>query len=129
MKDDTILFSFAGFVRKDKGRGKNLGYPTANIDISPDLPEGIFLGYAKHEQQSYPSLIFIGAPITFNELDKKAEIYFLNGKKNINLYDHFLEVAVLKKIRDNKAFASKKELIQAMNKDEAIAKEFFNIAN
>ena len=94
---DQIPFTFGGFVQKNKGRGRKLGFPTANLEIPLDLPEGIFVGHTKYKEKEYPSLIFIGAPITFKELDKKAEIYILEYSEQI--YDEFIEVVVLKKLR------------------------------
>jgi len=120
-----MLFKISGFVKKDKGRGKELGYPTANIEVSQDLSEGIFVGYTKHKEKKYPSLIFVGAPITFKEVDKKAEVYILDYSKEI--YDEFLEVEVLKKLRESIKFDSKEALIEQMKKDEQDARIFFNL--
>jgi|SRR3989338_4166198 len=119
----TNLFTFGGSVKKYKGRGKKLGFPTANIEIPVDLPEGIFVGYTKHNKKKYPSLVFIGAPLTFKEIDKKAEVYILDFSDEI--YDEFLEVEVLKKLRDNKKFDSKEALVEQMKKDEEQARNFF----
>ena len=118
-------FTIAGFVRKHKGRGKKLGFPTANIEIPLDLPEGLFLGYAKTKDQKLPALIFIGPPLTFNEIDKKAEIYILNYDKE--LYDQFIEAEIVEKLRDNIKFASKEDLIKQMEKDEIQAKKYFKL--
>ncbi|OGK35581.1 hypothetical protein A3A93_02340 [Candidatus Roizmanbacteria bacterium RIFCSPLOWO2_01_FULL_38_12] len=120
-----ILFTFSGFVKKAKGRGKKLGFPTANIQIPLDLPEGIYVGYTQHKEKKHPSLIFIGSPITFKEFDKKAEIYILDYSNEI--YDEFLEVEVLKKIRDNMKFDSKEALIEQMKKDEEEGREYFKL--
>jgi riboflavin kinase/FMN adenylyltransferase len=120
---DQLPFTFGGFVQKNKGRGRKLGFPTANLEIPLDLPEGIFVGYTKYKSQQLPSLIFIGAPITFKELDKKAEIYILNYSEKI--YDEFIEIIVEKKLRNNIQFNNKEDLIKQMEKDEKDAKAFF----
>jgi FAD synthase len=120
---DQILFNFVGVVKKHLGRGKKLGFPTANIDIPMDLPEGIFVGYTKYEGKQLPSLIFIGTPMTFNEIDKKAEIYILAFDKDI--YGEMLEVQALSHLRNNEKFADMKALIKQMKKDLKDAKSFF----
>ncbi len=119
------LFTFAGFVKKDKGRGRKLGFPTANIAVTADLPEGIFVGFTKYDKKNHPSLVFIGSPITFDEIDKKAEVYILDYSKEI--YDEFLEIEILKKLRDNIKFNSKEELVTQMKKDEEDARNFFKL--
>ena len=120
-----MLFTLSGFVKKDKGRGKKLGYPTANIEAAPDLPDGIYVAHTKYDKKKSPSLVFIGSPITFYEVDKKTEVYILDYSKEI--YDEFLEVEVLKKLRDNIKFDSKEALIEQMKKDEQDARKFFNL--
>ena len=121
----TNLFTFGGFVKKYKGRGKKLGFPTANIEVPIDLPDGIYVANTKYDKKKYPSLVFIGAPITFKETDKKAEVYILDYSKEI--YDELLEVEVLKKLRDNIKFDSKEALIEQMKKDENEARNFFQL--
>lgn len=120
---DQLPFTIGGFVKKNKGRGRKLGFPTANLEIPLDLPEGIFVGHTKYKEKQYPSLIFIGASITFKELDKKAEIYILDYDEKI--YDEFIEVNIKKKLRDNIQFENKEDLIKQMKKDEKNARVFF----
>lgn len=118
-------FIFSGIVKKNLGRGSRLGFPTANIDVPSHFPEGIFVGFACFDDKKIPSLIFIGAPITFQETDKKAEVYLLLNGASIDLYDTHLSIEVEHKIRDNKLFDSKEDLIRAIQKDERTAKSYF----
>jgi riboflavin kinase / FMN adenylyltransferase len=108
------FFSFSGIVQRNLGRGRELGYPTANISITQDISEGLYIGYATLDAIKYPSLIFIGPSRTFNETDKKAEIYILNFSKDI--YGQHLIVDIIQKIRENIKFNSKEELIIQMKK-------------
>lgn len=119
----NIIFSFSGIVKHNLGRGKQLGYPTANIDVSANTPEGIFVATVKHHTVEYHSVIFIGPAVTFNETDKKAEIYILDFDKDI--YGETLHVTVLKKLRDNEKFTTVEALIEKMKQDEKNAREFF----
>ena len=117
------LFSFSGTVFRHLGRGKKLGYPTANIPIPPDTPEGIFVGYAHVESQLYPALVFVGRPLTFGEIDKKAEVYLLDFDRDI--YEAKMTIDVIKKLRENIKFNSKEELIAQMKEDERTARAYF----
>ena len=121
--DQNSIIEFSGTVTKHKGRGKELGYPTANITVTESFPEGIFVGYSYVNTKALPSLIFIGAPLTFNEKDKKAEVYILDFSEDI--YGKEIKVIVRKKLRDNKKFDSKEELIAQMEQDEREAREYF----
>lgn len=119
-----MLFSFSGKVKKNLQRGRDLGFPTANIDVHPDTQEGIFIGMVQIESKDFPALIFVGSPLTFEEYDKKAEIYILDFKEDI--YKKELNMTCLKKIRDNMKFESKEALICQMKEDERQAREYFS---
>lgn len=117
------LFTFSGIVKHNLGRGKQLGYPTANIDVPANTSEGIFAALVTHNTNKYQSVLFIGPSVTFNETDKKAEVYILDFDKDI--YGEYLSVHVLKKLRENEKFTTVEALIEKMKKDEENAREFF----
>ncbi len=110
---------FSGIVKKNLGRGRQLGFPTANIEAPADLEDGIYVGLANNQN----CLVFVGKPLTFDDPVRRAEIYFLGGE--VDVYDQKLEVETLQKIRDNKRFASEQELVEQMRQDERVAKDFF----
>lgn len=133
-----------GKVIKHLGRGRRLGYPTANLDTETDLPEGIYLGLVKKisggqlpplflrkllphakffKNTGLPALVFIGKAETFGEDKELAEVHILDFSHDI--YDVMLEVEVIKKIRDNQKFSSQEELVDQMKQDELVARQFF----
>lgn len=120
----TPIFSFSGIVFRHLGRGRELGYPTANVKVVPNTPEGIFAGTAKLGDETFHALIFVGRPLTFDESDKKAEVHILDFDRDI--YDHILSVDSLLKLRDNVKFESKEKLISQMELDEQQAREWFS---
>ena len=115
---------FWGKVRIHNKRGKKLGFPTANVNLRKKIPEGIYISKTKIENRKYPSLTFIGIAKTFNEKKFLAETYILDFQKNI--YNKWISVSLLKKIRDNKKFNSAKELVVQMKKDEQEARKYFS---
>lgn len=114
---------FWGKVRKHNQRGKKLGFPTANVNLNKNIPEGIYISKTKLEGKIYPSITFIGKVKTFNEQKFQSETYILDFKKDI--YDKWITVELLKKIRENKKFNSAEELITQMKKDEEITRKYF----
>lgn len=117
------MYKFWGKVRKNNQRGRELGFPTANVNLRKKIPEGIYLSKTKAAGIISPSLAFIGTAKTFSEKKFHGEIYILNFNKNI--YDQWISVKLLKKIRNNKKFNSVENLINQMKKDEAMAREYF----
>lgn len=141
-----------GVVKKNKGRGRQLGYPTANLDVESDLEEGVYLGVVTmisgqlppllrrnllarksllnggkgikgDKGAGLPALVFIGIAETFGEIKKQVEVYILDF--NMDIYGTNLEVEVIKKIRDNQKFDSIEDLIDQMKNDELVARQFF----
>lgn len=115
-----------GVVIKGKQRGKELGFPTANVSLRTGLPagrQGIYISQTSIENALFPSLTFIGNAKTFGEKDVFAETYIFNFNKDI--YGTEITVTLLKKIRENKKFDSVEELIKQMNKDKQEAEEYF----
>lgn len=117
------MYKLWGKVRKANLRGRKLGFPTANINLNKDIPEGIYISKTRIKSSIYPSLTFIGKAKTFNEKKFQAETYILNFNEDI--YDRWISIELLKKIRENKKFNSAKDLITQMKKDKEIARNFF----
>ncbi|MDO8573784.1 MAG: riboflavin kinase [Candidatus Daviesbacteria bacterium] len=117
-------YNFWGKVRKHNQRGKQLGFPTANVNLTKNIPEGIYISKTKIQRQIYPSLTFIGTAKTFNEKKFHAETYILDFNQNI--YGKWISVKLFKKIRNNKKFNSAKDLIAQMQKDLQEARKYFS---
>src|SRR3989338_1480869 len=103
------MYKFRGKVRIDNKRGNKLGFPTANLNLTKNIPEGIYISKVKIQAKKYPALTFIGKAKTFNEQKFQAETYILDFNQNI--YGKWISVELLKKIRANKKFNSREELI------------------
>jgi riboflavin kinase/FMN adenylyltransferase len=117
------MYRFWGKIRKHNQRGRKLGFPTANMNLSKNIPEGIYISKTRLKGKKFPSLTFIGKTKTFNEKKFHSETYILDFNKNI--YHKWISVELLKKIRNNKKFSSAKELISQMKKDESVARKYF----
>lgn len=118
-----MKLSFTGTVIKHLGRGRELGYPTANIPVAADAVEGTFVGLTEWQGRKYKSIIFIGAPATFGEKDKRLETHLLDFSQVI--YGEQIMVEILRKLRDNRKFSSKEELVAQMKRDEQAARDYF----
>lgn len=119
-----MLFQVSGVVRPYRGNGRAFGYPTANIPIASDTPEGLFIGTVTRAEQELPALVFVGSPITLEDDEKRAEAHILNFEDQ-DLYGEELTFTVLEKIRDNQQFDSTEALIEQMNQDKQIALAYF----
>lgn len=121
---NNTAITFSGVVKHGKKRGRLLGFPTANISLTQEIPEGIYLSWVEFEDRKLPSLTFIGSAKTFNENEYQAEVFLLNF--NDDLYDKHLTVELIRKLRDNKWFSSQEALIEQMNDDKKQGEEYFS---
>ena len=74
------------------GRGKEIGFPTANIDTQNQLcpPNGVYAIQAKLENQWLDGVLNIGVRPTFNGTTVQVEIHFFNFNETI--YGEVVEV-------------------------------------
>ena len=117
------MYKFWGKVQTHNKRGKKLGFPTANIALHQDIPEGIYISKTKVNRQIYGSVTFIGIAKTFNEKKFHAETYILDFNQDV--YGEWISVELIKKIRGNIKFNSAEELVKQMKEDEKSARNFF----
>jgi len=88
--------------------GSKMGFPTANLAIDPHilLPDpGIFLVHVLGETLRASGLLYIGSRPTLARSEQRCEVHLLDFPDR-PLYDQVLEVHLLRRIRDDRAFAS-----------------------
>lgn len=116
-------FFIAGEVSHGDKRGRELGYPTANIVLSPfeGLQHGIYAVKVLHKGQSYDGVASYGRRPMFDNGKALFETHIFDFKGEI--YGDKLEVAITKYLRGEKKFDGVDDLIAAMDQDSIEAKE------
>jgi len=117
--------TLSGRIIPYEGNGRKIGYPTANITVDNDEPSGIFIATATVDEQTHPALAFIGVPTTLDQPAKRAEAHILDFPDQ-DLYGKEMEIALIKKIRDNEKFDDINELVAAIAGDERITRQYFD---
>ena len=118
-----VLHEITGVVMAGQKRGKTLGFPTANLLLTEDIPEGIYAATVTIKNKLYQAATFIGNAKTFNESDKKAESYIFDFDQTI--YGEEITVKLYQKIRNNQNFSSVEELVSQMIEDVKNITKFF----
>lgn len=120
-------YFLSGRVIKGQGRGRQIGFPTANLDYSKELivPSiGVYITQTKIQGMIYNSLTNIGNNPTFTTGDEiNIETHLLDFNRDI--YGEEIRVVFIKKIRDEKKFASVNDLISQINSDVVTATGYF----
>jgi riboflavin kinase/FMN adenylyltransferase len=117
-----------GTVVSGDRRGRELGFPTANLrfDYHPQLPKlGIYLGAVSVPERGvgpgHPALVSVGVRPTFHDDGRiLVEVYLLDWDGD--LYDTELSVELVARLRDERRFESVEELVTQMRADEADAR-------
>ncbi len=121
-------FSLSGIVIKGDGRGKKIGFPTANIKFKNNrmIPlNGVYVSKVKYENMIYHSITNIGTKPTFK--DSKERIVETNiFDFNEDIYGENLEVLFMSFIREENKYSSVNELINQIQQDVHQAKSYFN---
>lgn len=119
-------FMLNGSVERGKGIGKTLEYPTANLKIDEPyklIPKkGVYLVKAVFNGNVIHGLTSIGTNPTVGGTEKTIETYFLDFSED--LYNQLLCLEFLTHIRDEESFESVAELKEAIQGDEAFARDF-----
>jgi riboflavin kinase/FMN adenylyltransferase len=110
-------YRLSGTVGRGAERGRQLGFPTANlVDLANLTPgDGVYAATTTIHGTRYPAAVNVGPNPTFGESAKKIEVHILDF--NGDLYGKPLHVDFLQKIRNVNQFASVDELLAQLQKD------------
>jgi len=112
-------YQLTGRVIRGTGRGRDLGFPTANLRLDPHklIPQhGVYLGRVGKRR----GVVNIGARPTFGAGGVAVEAHMLNFKKS--LYGRTLRVKLMRKIREELQFSDTQKLSRQIRKDIAICR-------
>jgi riboflavin kinase/FMN adenylyltransferase len=118
-------FAIEGTVQHGDSRGRELGYPTANMTLG-DYQRPRYGIYAVRvtldDASEHPGVASLGVRPTFDPPQELLEGYLFDFDGD--LYGRRIEVALHAFIRDEKKFDSVEALVAAMREDETAARRF-----
>ncbi len=117
-------FSLTGEVVRGQAIGKEIGFPTANLDIKDPnklIPgDGIYAVYAHHNGQRYDGMLYLGRrPTLDNHNNYVCEVNIFDFDKDI--YGEQLRIDFVRRIRDDEKFPGLEQLKQQLIQDKANA--------
>jgi riboflavin kinase/FMN adenylyltransferase len=109
----------SGRVAQGHGRGRTLGFPTANIVSRTEVlpPDGIYATTLESEGRQWPSVTSIGVNPTFGDGPRTIESYVFDFAGD--LYGRSVKLFWVERIRDEKKFSSIELLVEQI-KDDAL---------
>lgn len=119
-----------GVVVRGDGRGRKLGFPTANIEIHDDrcIPlNGVYAGEAHLKGKVMPAVSYIGRAPTFVHRTPRRRIeVHIPGWQGGDLYDRYLGVSFRRRLRGERTFDSPEALREQIARDVGEALREFN---
>jgi riboflavin kinase / FMN adenylyltransferase len=116
-------FVISGLVQRGDERGRDLGFPTANVPVTDQqaaVPaDGVYAGRLRvvATGEVHPAAISVGTNPTFaGERERRVEAYVLD-RDDLELYDREVEVVFVERLRGMLRFDSVDELREAMADD------------
>ena len=122
-------YSLTGMVVKGDGRGRSLGYPTANIEplsAKKVIPRsGVYLVTLRVGTEDHYGMMNIGVRPTLTDgIRETIEVHVIDYEGD--LYGREVEATFLSRIRDERKFASREELIAQLHEDLKISMQYID---
>ncbi len=121
-------YSLKGRVISGKGRGRILGFPTANLEISSKklIPkEGVYATWVYIDNKKFKGALNIGKNPTFEDKKLSIEVHILDFSED--LYNKTIKIELIKYIRGEQKFPSIEQLVEQIKKDCQVVKEILSV--
>jgi riboflavin kinase/FMN adenylyltransferase len=111
-------FGICGLVVAGEQRGRTLGFPTANLEVSSDyatLPDGVYASIAYVNGEAFPSVTNVGFCPTFGGVKRLVETHIIAYEAE--LLGQLIRVDFVDKLRDEICFDDVGQLKLQIGKD------------
>jgi riboflavin kinase/FMN adenylyltransferase len=112
-------YSFRGVVVPGQHRGRDLGYPTLNIELPSTRkllpPEGVYAVRARTARGSFDGMMNLGGRPTFGEVGRALEVHLFDASGD--WYGEGVAVEFIRRLRDTTRFQSVEALVEQLGRD------------
>lgn len=109
---------YRGVVQKGERRGKELGFPTANITLTDRGVSGIYAATVKISGEEYHAAVYA-------DQERHVLEAHLGKYSGGDLYGKMIEIELIKKIREDKKFDDDTKLRMQIQKDINDVRDYF----
>jgi riboflavin kinase / FMN adenylyltransferase len=112
-------FSLTGTVVHGDHRGRELGYPTANVQTAPGMlvpADGVYAGWLDAAGERFPAAISVGTNPQFEGAELRVEAYCID-RTGLDLYDLPARVTFVRRLREQAVFDSLPAFLEQMALD------------
>lgn len=115
----------SGTVTPGDQRGRDLGYPTANVPVDERFavpPDGVYAGRLVVAGTRYPAAVSIGTNPTFDGTQRRVESYVMDHGHDLDLYGLDVRVELVEQVRAMASFDSVDALVAQMGDDVEVVR-------
>lgn len=112
------LYSVAGVIEHGYKRGRQMGFPTANLKPDPEavLPaSGVYAGFVQVKNELLPAMINVGSNPTFDNAEKSVEANILD--RSLDLYGRNVRFFFAERLREEVRYPSMDALMKQLSLD------------
>lgn len=122
------LYGITGVVVKGDGRGRTLGFPTANVAPKHAIipPNGVYAVKVLARERTYHGIVNIGIRPTFDTKRLAIEAHVFDF--NEDLYGEEITVYFVHRIREEKKFQNAEALVRQITLDIVAAREILALS-
>jgi riboflavin kinase/FMN adenylyltransferase len=119
-------YAISGRVIHGWKKGRELGFHTANIALKRQVNpvKGVFAVRVTLNGKHYEGVANVGNKPTLNGTKALLEVHLFNFNQDV--YGHFMQVELIKKLRNEQKFDTLEQLTAQIAQDVAAAKQCFN---
>ena len=116
-------YNLEGLVVPGDQRGRELGFPTANLETEKELlpASGVYAVKVRHGSQEYGGVVNLGNRPTFGGGSSTIEVHLLDFSGQ--LYDQNLRIYFVERLRGEQKFSNGEELAKAISSDVLSARQ------
>lgn len=118
-------YQMSGRVTRGLGRGRTIGVPTANLDAVPDAkllpPDGVYAAWVEWSGGRCGAMLNQGGKPTFGDDARTVEVHLFDFEGD--LYEDWIRVEWVQRLRDVTAFPSARELSKQLDRDQERARK------
>ena len=116
-------YALRGRVVRGAGRGRQLGFPTVNLQVEQRMPgAGVYAGRIQLGHQSFAAAVSVGANPTFGGSTVTVEAFILDYHGD--LYEQTVELEVSRWLRDQRAYAHPEALRRRIAADVQMVRDY-----
>jgi riboflavin kinase/FMN adenylyltransferase len=126
-------FRFSGVVVEGDHRGRQMGFPTANVPVPPGMAvpaDGVYAGWVSRldvPSPRWPAAISVGTNPTFDGVERRVEAYVLD-RDDLELYGVPIGIDFYARLRGQIKYDGVESLIKQMHADVEDARHILHAA-